>query len=75
MDVAKLAGVSIATVSRIISNKDRVTRETRERVRRAIDKTGFSPNALARRLVESIANPLLAKAGRVLSIRRASVAS
>ena len=75
MDVAKLAGVSIATVSRTINNKDRVTRETRERVRRAIDKTGFSPNALARRLVESIANPLLAKAGRVLSIRRASVAS
>jgi LacI family transcriptional regulator, repressor for deo operon, udp, cdd, tsx, nupC, and nupG len=46
-DVAKLAGVSIATVSRTINNKDRVNEETRERVRRAIEKTGFAPNALA----------------------------
>ena len=46
-DVAKLAGVSIATVSRTINNKDRVNKETRERVHRAIEKTGFSPNALA----------------------------
>jgi len=46
-DVAKLAGVSIATVSRTINNKDRVNEETRERVRRAIDSTGFSPNTLA----------------------------
>ena len=46
-DVAKLAGVSIATVSRTINNKDRVNQETRERVQRAIEKTGFSPNALA----------------------------
>src|SRR5262249_31783776 len=46
-DVAKLAGVSIATVSRTINNKDRVNDETRARVRRAIESTGFSPNALA----------------------------
>ena len=46
-DVAKLAGVSIATVSRTINNKDRVNKETRARVHRAIEKTGFSPNALA----------------------------
>ena len=46
-DVAKLAGVSIATVSRTINNKDRVNEKTRERVRRAIETTGFSPNTLA----------------------------
>ncbi|HMN43224.1 MAG TPA: LacI family DNA-binding transcriptional regulator [Povalibacter sp.] len=46
-DVAKIAGVSIATVSRTINNKDRVNEETRERVRRAIESTGFSPNTLA----------------------------
>src|SRR5262245_32890607 len=46
-DVAKLAGVSIATVSRTINNKDRVNEKTRERVRRAIKATGFSPNTLA----------------------------
>jgi LacI family transcriptional regulator, repressor for deo operon, udp, cdd, tsx, nupC, and nupG len=46
-EVAKLAGVSIATVSRTINNKDRVNEETRARVRDAIAKTGYSPNTLA----------------------------
>lgn len=46
-DVAKLAGVSIATVSRTINKKNRVNEETRLRVRQAIATTGYSPNALA----------------------------
>lgn len=46
-EVAKLAGVSIATVSRTINNKDRVSPQTRERVRKAIEATGYSPNTLA----------------------------
>lgn len=46
-EVAKLAGVSIATVSRTINNKNRVNEETRTRVREAIAATGYSPNTLA----------------------------
>jgi len=46
--VAELAGVSIATVSRYINNPEQVKRDTRERVKAAIEKTGYSPNSLAR---------------------------
>ncbi|MEJ2382906.1 MAG: LacI family DNA-binding transcriptional regulator [Xanthomonadales bacterium] len=47
-DVARLAGVSIATVSRAVNEPDRVRRETRERVQDAIRQTGYAPNSLAR---------------------------
>lgn len=46
-DVARIAGVSIATVSRCINEPDRVTEKTRDRVHAAITKTGYSPNTLA----------------------------
>lgn len=47
-DVAKLAGVSIATVSRVINNNYPVDPETRERVDRAIRDIGYYPDAAAR---------------------------
>jgi len=46
-DVAKLAGVSIATVSRYINTPDRVRDITSAKVKKAIAATGYSPNALA----------------------------
>jgi LacI family repressor for deo operon, udp, cdd, tsx, nupC, and nupG len=46
-DVARLAGVSIATVSRCINDPDRVREPTRKRVQKAIAATGYSPNTLA----------------------------
>ena len=46
-DVARIAGVSIATVSRCINEPGRVTKKTRQRVERAIEKTGYSPNTIA----------------------------
>jgi LacI family transcriptional regulator len=49
-DVAKLAGVSTMTVSRVINNSGYISQETRERVERAIVKLGYVPNALARSL-------------------------
>ena len=49
-DVARLAGVSIATVSNVINNSKHVTAETRERVERAIAQTGYVPNEAARAL-------------------------
>lgn len=47
-DVAKRAGVSITTVSRILNTPDKVNSETRERVLTAIDALGFVPKAEAR---------------------------
>ncbi len=47
-DVARIAGVSIATVSRCINNPAQVKERTRSRVRQAIRETGYSPNTLAR---------------------------
>src|SRR5512140_2008661 len=47
-DVAKHAGVSITTVSRMLNAPDKVNRQTRERVLAAIDQFSFVPNAEAR---------------------------
>ena len=47
-DVAKRAGVSITTVSRILNAPDKVNSETREKVLTAIDALGFIPKAEAR---------------------------
>ncbi len=50
VDVAKLAGVSTATVSHVINNTRFVSDETRSRVNNAIRELGFAPNASARTL-------------------------
>ena len=50
-DIARQAGVCIGTVSRVINNKDRVHPETRQRIQRIIDKTGYRPSAVGRALV------------------------
>lgn len=47
-DVAKAAGVSVATVSRVMNSPDVVQKETRERVEKAITTLGFHPSAAAR---------------------------
>ena len=52
-DVAKLAGVSPMTVSRVINGSPKVTPETRERVEAAIAELRYVPNTLARGLTES----------------------
>src|SRR5512142_3407578 len=49
-DVAKRAGVSAMTVSRVINKSGYASQETRERVERAIAELGYVPNALARSL-------------------------
>ncbi len=49
-DVAKTAGVSIPTVSRILNDKEYVAEETRQRVHEAIRTLGYTPHTQARRL-------------------------
>ncbi|WP_437609722.1 HTH-type transcriptional regulator GalS [Erwinia sp. V71] len=49
-DVARLAGVSVATVSRVLNNHSAVTAETRENVLQAVESLGYRPNANAQAL-------------------------
>lgn len=49
-EVAKIAGVSASTVSRVMNGTARVDEEKKQRVLAAIEQTGFRPNELARAL-------------------------
>ncbi|HSO27682.1 MAG TPA: LacI family DNA-binding transcriptional regulator [Anaerolineales bacterium] len=49
-DIAKLAGVSRSTVSRVVNNHPNVSDRARKRVLKVIENTGFQPNAAARAL-------------------------
>ena len=55
-DIAKEAGVSISTVSRVINNTKPVSPELKERVYRIIEKNHFTPNALAQGLITKKTN-------------------
>ena len=48
IDVAKRAGVSIATVSRVLNTSTPVVEETAQRVRMAVDELQFVPHTAAR---------------------------
>ncbi|MFC7359091.1 LacI family DNA-binding transcriptional regulator [Nocardioides astragali] len=50
-DVARLAGVSHQTVSRVINGQDNLRPATREKVEQAIRQLGYRPNSAARALV------------------------
>jgi LacI family transcriptional regulator len=47
-DVAKIAGVSVSTVSRVLNKKDYISTETQERVQTVIDQFGFTSSLAAR---------------------------
>jgi LacI family transcriptional regulator len=57
-DVAQRAGVSIATVSRVLNESTRVSESTRQRVWAAFDDLDFSPNGAARSLTTRRTNVL-----------------
>src|ERR671928_1762305 len=67
-EVAKRAGVSTATVSRVLSRPEVVAESTRRRVLQTVERLGFTPNAVSKSLrtlrtgklivtVPDIANP------------------
>lgn len=58
-DVASIAGVSIATVSRAIHSPKKVADATRRRVLDAVAKTGYTANAMARSLRMRRSNMIL----------------
>lgn len=50
-DIARLAGVSASTISRVINDKPGVNENTRKRIRALLEEYNYSPNAAARSLV------------------------
>lgn len=83
-DIARIAGVSVATVSRALAGSPRVTGETRERIEAAVRDTGYVVNRMARSLrlqqarqvfvmVPNIANPFHASV--LLGAEEAAVAA
>ncbi|MGQ9490799.1 MAG: LacI family DNA-binding transcriptional regulator [Anaerolineae bacterium] len=74
-DVAREAGVSQQTVSRVLNNKAEISPETRARVLKVIERLGYRPSLLARGLVThktmtlglvvpDIANPFFSEVAR-----------
>ena len=57
--IARLAGVSVATVSRVLNNSDTVKAKNRERVLQAIKESNYQPNLLARQLRTARSNMIL----------------
>lgn len=49
-DIAKIAGVSIATVSRVVNDSPRVSEKTKRRVRAVMEEYQYTPNVFARGL-------------------------
>ena len=63
--VVKLAGVSTATASRALHDSDMISKATKERVWRAMEKLDYSPNYSAQNLVNRTTNTI----GIVLPVR------
>lgn len=57
-DVARAAGVSVATVSRVLNNSSAVTAETRDAVMRAASGLGYQPNANAQALASQVSDTI-----------------
>lgn len=55
-EVAKLAGVSVATVSHVINGTKHITKETKDRVLQAIQQVNYTPNPMARSLRQGKTN-------------------
>ncbi|GAB3067532.1 LacI family DNA-binding transcriptional regulator [Salinicoccus sesuvii] len=57
-DVAKLAGVSPSTVSRVIKDHEGISTPTKKRVKKIMEEIGYTPNITARNLVTNRANTI-----------------
>ena len=55
-EVSRLAGVSLATVSRVINNSGKVAAATRQRVEQAMLQLGYRPNSIAQSLASNRSN-------------------
>lgn len=59
-DVAKAANVSVATVSRVLNNKNNVSEEAIHAVNRAVEELGYNPNFITRDVRKNATERILA---------------
>ena len=57
-DIARLANVSVATVSRVINNNNNVKEETKQRINQIIKENNYYPNIIARNLSKNENNTI-----------------
>ena len=57
-EVSNLAGVSLATVSRVINKNTRVSDKTRQKVENAMSELGYRPNSIAQSLASNRTNSI-----------------
>lgn len=57
-DIAKMAGVSTATVSRVINNHSDVSEETKKKIIKIMDENNYRPNTIARSLTTNKSNTI-----------------
>ncbi len=57
-DIAKAAGVSPSTVSRVVSNHPRISEATSQKVKRIMEEMGYHPNIMAKSLVSKTTQTL-----------------
>lgn len=57
-DIAKLAGVSVSTVSRAINNDSEVSEKTKKKIEKIVSETNYHPSMLARGMVSKKTNML-----------------
>lgn len=58
VDVARLAGVTPTTVSRVINNRGYISEKTKKRVHEVMDELGYQPNEIARSLTKQKSNTI-----------------
>jgi len=57
-EIAKLAGVSKSTVSRVINDAEHVSDKSRKKVQQVIEETGYIPNSIAKDLKKNSTNSI-----------------
>lgn len=68
VDIAKMAGVSVGTVDRVIHNRGRVSEENKKKVQAILEMVHYQPNLMARSLASKKQYHLLLSFPRSLTV-------
>ena len=69
-DIARMAGVSVGTVDRILHNRGKVSKTAQEKVNRVLQEVEYRPNLMARSLALKKQKSLPRRTGRAFTFSR-----